>query len=88
MKNGLEDLPNFGSRAGKPCSAEAWALLEKRSQEWMTGEEIDRWHEICHYQVQHHPDPKMKEMFQRLGLLTKMRREVAEATCALAISPN
>lgn len=83
-----EDIPNFGTRSNEPLSPEAMEVLRKHDQEWMTEKEMEWWHELCKYQVQHHPDQKMKGMFQRLGLLTKMRRAVAQAACPFAISPN
>lgn len=88
MKKRLEDIPNFGTRSKETMSIEAMAVIEKQSLEWMTPKEMKSWHWLCNYQVEHHPDPKMKEMFQRLGLLTQMRRKVAQAACPFAISPN
>ncbi|MGI9542709.1 MAG: hypothetical protein ACR2MX_05580 [Cyclobacteriaceae bacterium] len=88
MKKGLEGISDFGSRTSEPIPMNVWAAFEKRSQEWMTLQEMDWWHRVCDYQVQHHSDPKMRELFQRLGQLKKMRRAVAEAASAFAISPK
>ena len=85
MKTHLNTV--FGSRLSEPMPPELSAIINRDSQEILSVEELERWHAICQYQIEHHPDMEMRDLFKEHRHSGKLRRSLIEAAAAFAIAP-
>ena len=61
-------------------------LLEIDGAQVLGGRELNAWQTLCAYQVEHHPDLTMREMFNALGKEKSIRKGKVQAACAFAIA--
>ncbi len=68
------------------CALNLAKLLEIDGAQVLRGWELNAWQTLCAYQVEHHPDLTMREMFNALGKEKDIRKRKVQAACAFAIA--
>jgi len=68
------------------CALNLARLLKIDAAQVLGGWGLNAWQTLCAYQVEHHPNPKMREMFGALGKEKDIRKGKVQAACAFAIA--